>query len=292
MPTAQELSSPGLKLQRPTAGAICVPDAWMQAPRFVCGVFLWKRGLVVRANAYPVPSAGTAVGSDEAVAVATLAVWAVAAHDGGSPFHADPQRGGGSPFHADPQRGGGSLLHADFHLISPSRTGLQQAVETQSSQSIPGIADLQLRDVVLTNEKPHLIVRSGKGGKRRTVPLWLDRGTLNDLRAWKDFRISQGAGQNDPFLCHQRRGSTGRPLAVRSLQDRWDTIVHKVLEEERARQIACHCGRHSFASHLLDQGFSLVELRDWLGHGSISTTSIYLHVCPDRGSGVLDTFSF
>lgn len=154
------------------------------------------------------------------------------------------------------------------------------------------IAALTLQDVVLTREKPHIHVRNGKGGKSGRVPLWVDRGTLDDLQTWKEFRLSQGAGQNDPFLCHQRRGSTGQPLAVRSLQDRWHTAMRKVLEPERAAQLSIHSGRHTAASVLLDAGYSLAFVRDYLRHSSISVTSVYLHVVQDEGTEVATTFDF
>jgi integrase/recombinase XerD len=47
-----------------------------------------------------------------------------------------------------------------------------------------------------------------------------------------------------------------------------------------------HCLRHSFATHLLDAGVELTVIRQMLGHGSLSTTAIYLHVAKDRVGGV------
>ena len=154
------------------------------------------------------------------------------------------------------------------------------------------IASLTLQDVVLTREKPHIHVRHGKGGKSGKVPLWVDRGTLDDLRTWKEFRLSQGACQADPFLCHQRKGTTGQPLAVRSLQDRWHTAMRKVLEPERAVQLSIHSGRHTAASVLLDGGYSLAFVRDYLRHSSVSVTSVYLHVVQDDGCDVGRVFEF
>lgn len=47
-----------------------------------------------------------------------------------------------------------------------------------------------------------------------------------------------------------------------------------------------HCLRHSFATHLLDAGVELTVIRQMLGHGSLSTTAIYLHVAKDRVAGL------
>ncbi|GAO27912.1 integrase/recombinase [Geofilum rubicundum JCM 15548] len=45
-----------------------------------------------------------------------------------------------------------------------------------------------------------------------------------------------------------------------------------------AKSVNLHSLRHSYATHLLEQGLNIVTLRDLLGHADISTTMIYLHV--------------
>jgi integrase len=42
-----------------------------------------------------------------------------------------------------------------------------------------------------------------------------------------------------------------------------------------------HCGRHTFISHAIASGRSLVEVRDAAGHTNIAVTSIYLHALPN-----------
>jgi integrase len=62
-----------------------------------------------------------------------------------------------------------------------------------------------LRDTVRTDDIrimtscPHIRIRVGaaKGGRPRTVPLWWDAGTLEDLRAWKRDHVGQ---PDDPFV--------------------------------------------------------------------------------------------
>lgn len=144
---------------------------------------------------------------------------------------------------------------------------------------ISEISKLRLQDVVLTT-RPVLHIHRSKRGKSRVVPLTTDRATCHDLAVWKDYRQTvMGAKPGDSFLCNLReRGKAGRPLAIRSLQYRWRTIIGHVLPPERAAQLPTHAGRHSYATHLLRSGKDLVVVRDYLGHSDISVTSQYLHV--------------
>ena len=61
------------------------------------------------------------------------------------------------------------------------------------------IAQLQVGDVRVELVRPHLRIRRGaaKVGRPRTVPLWWDRGTLEDLLRWKQERQAKGT---KPFL--------------------------------------------------------------------------------------------
>ena len=61
------------------------------------------------------------------------------------------------------------------------------------------IANLRIGDVRVETSRPHIRIRVGaaKGGRPRTVPLWWDAGTLEDLRVWKQGRAGNA---DDPFV--------------------------------------------------------------------------------------------
>lgn len=155
------------------------------------------------------------------------------------------------------------------------------------------IAGLNLADVVTLGDRPAITVRKeitkGRDGKRksRTVPLWWDHRTHADIQSWKEQRLEMGAAPDDPFVCGLARGYRGQRLTTAAIARRWKNALRS-LSPERVDQLSIHSGRHSFCSHALRVGRSLVEVRDAVGHANISMTSTYLHTI-DR-PGIPDLF--
>ncbi|MFC1764904.1 tyrosine-type recombinase/integrase [Planctomycetota bacterium] len=174
------------------------------------------------------------------------------------------------------------------------------------------IAGLKLQDLKLSVEKPYIYISKaiGKGSKSRKIPAWWDRSTLDDLIAWKTERQAQGAKGSDYYICSQAKRSFGKPLSRANVRNHFLTAC-KVLGKERliigrecfsdrstkagefyTKHLTIHCGRHSFCSHALAGGRSLVEVKEAAGHNNIATSSIYLHVTGDDDGSVRDLFDF
>ena len=148
------------------------------------------------------------------------------------------------------------------------------------------IAALNVGDLVLDGPRPVIALRkeTTKGKRRgRKVPLWWDQGTRDDLAAWHRYRLDGGAKNTDPFVTAQRFGQTGQRLKENVLGRRWRTAI-KPLGKGRVDQLSIHTGRHSFISHALAAGRSLVSVRDAAGHSNISITSVYLHAIDEEGA--------
>jgi len=134
------------------------------------------------------------------------------------------------------------------------------------------LAELQLRQVVL--QPGYLLVR-GKGGKERLTPMgefaaeslrsYLESGRLKLLKKGHVAEVFINAG--------------GEGI---SRQGIWKIIKNSARKAGIKANITPHMLRHSFATHLLENGADLRSLQVLLGHSDIATTQIYTHVARER----------
>lgn len=121
-------------------------------------------------------------------------------------------------------------------------------------------------------------VRQGKGRKDRYVPL--SATLLEQLRLyWKEYR---------PPMWLFPGNSLERALTPSSVQ----RVCIKARRSAGLRKnLTPHTFRHTFATHHLEAGTDLRTLQVWMGHRSLSTTAVYLHVAaqtPERNRQALD----
>lgn len=130
---------------------------------------------------------------------------------------------------------------------------------------------LQVRDV--DSERMFLHIRGGKGNKDRYVPL--PERTLHLLRQqWKTHRhptlLFPGKGHG-----HQKAPTATEPMCRTTLQRAFRLALKAAAVTKDAH---IHTLRHSYATHLLEQGENLRQIQVNLGHQSPTATAIYTHL--------------
>ena len=131
--------------------------------------------------------------------------------------------------------------------------------------------NLQVGDIDSARGLVH--VHRGKGAKDRYVPI--PSFTLAWLRKyWITHRhprfLFPAEGRD-----HKQAPTAKNPMAKSTVQKPMKEIVDKI---NFGKKISIHTLRHSYATHLLEAGVSLMVIQKYLGHSSLQTTMIYLHL--------------
>ena len=139
------------------------------------------------------------------------------------------------------------------------------------------VAALSPRDVKRTGKgSPSVHVRNGKGGRDRVVPI--PSPAFDALESWVAVR------PKSRWLFSALNGHQLSTRYVHAMVTRAADLagVYKVADGNGERPISPHVLRHSFATRLLERGADIEQVRRALGHSSLSTTQIYLHVTDAR----------
>lgn len=129
---------------------------------------------------------------------------------------------------------------------------------------------LHLRVADVDSARQCLRVEQGKGQKDRYT--LLSPTLLQHLRAyWKATRPAS------PWLFPGRPADA--PLTPTAIQRRCGPAARRA---KLAKRVTTHTMRHCFATHLLETGTDLRTIQQLLGHGSLQTTAVYLHVATPR----------
>lgn len=132
--------------------------------------------------------------------------------------------------------------------------------------------NLEVGDI--DGERMTVRVRKGKGGKGRDVPL--PESTYRMLRDY--WRTHRNVRLVFPALGRRRTGgrTAQKPMAQGSVQGAMCKILKQLPKVRKHATI--HTLRHSYATHLLEAGVNIRIVQQYLGHASLATTMVYLHV--------------
>lgn len=123
----------------------------------------------------------------------------------------------------------------------------------------------------IDRSREHITVKDGKGGKDRVVPI--EPYVLSAVDAWLTVKAKLPSAKGKPVFTTLRGG----PLDTR--------YVRAMIDREAKaagidKHVHPHLLRHTYATELLDEGLTIREVQELLGHADVSTTMIYTHVNP------------
>ena len=198
------------------------------------------------------------------------------------------------------------MLHIDtpkkaHHLPKVlSMTEVEKLIETPNTNEILGLRVRAILEVMyatglrvteLTELKMDdlhlslgLIQTIGKGDKERIIPIgdlaikWIE----NYLKYSRNKLEKPSKRSPYLFLNHH-----GRKLTRQGIWKNLGALVKKAGIE---KEVTPHTLRHSFATHLLENGADLRVVQELLGHSDISTTQIYTHITKQRMAKVYKTY--
>jgi tyrosine recombinase XerC len=128
------------------------------------------------------------------------------------------------------------------------------------------LTSLNVADLDAFSETVRVI---GKGRKERIVPV----GQIA-LKAIQQYRFEAGVQSGPLFISKLRKRMSSRSI--------WLMLKKHLSQTSIQLRVSPHKLRHSFATHLLDNGADLRSVQTLLGHANLSTTQIYTHVTMER----------
>lgn len=138
------------------------------------------------------------------------------------------------------------------------------------------ISALKMTDIDSKNMRIKVV--QGKGAK--------DRYTILSQQVLLELRAYYLLYKPKEYLFNGQ--TSGKPLSMRMIQHIVQTALIRLGIE--SKQYTVHTIRHSFATHLVDNGTDLHTVKELLGHSSIQTTMLYMHLTAKRTQGIVNPY--
>ena len=179
---------------------------------------------------------------------------------------------------------------------------------------------LKLRILDIDFNRKELLIRAGKGGKDRVtvLPESAIPGLQNVMlktRAYFNQDMQEGIDYIElPFALNKKYPNSAKELKWRFVFASQNTSIdprtgnrgryhihistmrkslrRAVIRAGIMKHVSCHTFRHSFATHMLENGYDIRTVQELLGHKHVNTTMIYTHVLNRGGRGVKSPLDF
>jgi len=138
---------------------------------------------------------------------------------------------------------------------------------------------LNIKDILF--DKELIYVRKGKNYKERFIPINYYNLQILEAYLYDSRPLFYKPSQCESFFI----GSQGKRLGTQSFSLRLKALLKATCNEElREKKPTPHSLRHSIATHLLEQGAPIESIQQFLGHSSLETTQIYVHLLQKNAS--------
>jgi integrase/recombinase XerD len=141
---------------------------------------------------------------------------------------------------------------------------------------ISELMDLVIDDVAMLSDDQPILKLHGKGDKERLVPIGRMAMSALDAYLVRARPVLAAGGKGTPFVFLNARG--GRL----SRQSAWQILQDVAKKADLEGKVSPHTLRHSFATHLLENGADVRVVQELLGHASVTTTQVYTMVTVDQ----------
>lgn len=140
------------------------------------------------------------------------------------------------------------------------------------------LRDLDINDIQLSEGV--VVVRHGKGNKKRLIPMTLK--IIENLRIYLQKRKKmQVEPPTEALFLHIKEGRMMHYTFNKYLKRLIMRSENEALKA-RVNEIGIHCLRHSIATHLIENGVKMEQVKEFLGHSHLETTEIYTRVSQEQ----------
>jgi integrase/recombinase XerD len=168
-------------------------------------------------------------------------------------------------------------LKAFFNAIDPNSLHGKRDIALfrlmyNTGGRVQEIADVKLGDIRF--EEPNIISITGKGNKERTLLLFKE--TISAVKTYIESERKY-AGQ-DEYLFLNKYGNQFNRAGIYYLVKEYSKKAAEKVPSITDKNISPHTFRHTVAFNLIESGNDITVVKDWLGHESITTASLYVKI--------------
>ena len=173
------------------------------------------------------------------------------------------------------------LLEPDLQITRERRDAVLLCVLYDTGARVQELCDLKIRN--FNNGLSANITLRGKGRKSRVVPI-VENTTILLTNYIRENKLNMPEKQDYPLFFNQHKEALSRSGITHILKK----YTSRITDMPMPASISPHILRHSKAMHLLQAGYNMIVIRDWLGHVSVKTTEIYARLDVNAKRAILE----